>query len=482
MHPQPTRDPLLLATEIDDESSSLHGSNKPDDGLNVAMLKTTVCRHWSKGHCKFGEECGFAHGGTELRKPLKTALCRHFEQGKCRKGNKCGFAHGAEELGTPQPELLTIDSQEPLDPMAANLPSGDAVVPPNKLLVLSLKKKVWRYCTIADQDEFNIKVHYDGYSKQFDEWLPIDSSRISEAAAVSCVESPPNTGAKVIVLSRRKRIWRECTIIDSDLERLKVHYDGYNDDYDEWLLRSSERLRTYDSSRLIGMKKTGLLEQKPTTPEMEPQVVKKSLKQRFKTFVSGSRPAGTANIPEDLYVFCTHPTGMQSEGHYVLVPGKTINKMPYWEAVGTTKIIYSSQRGAWMIGVHDWVETNNGWLSCKDRHYGSFPNQASVWRSYLTPADPWAACDAVVGLTPQRPAPSPSLSIPETVSDGAHTPCWTATPPPRYNHSPTYSQHSQQMNGSFSSNPTGGSPLPPLQQSISSVGSLSVSRHDPYAF
>ena len=35
-------------------------------GLKTTMLKTSLCRHWDRGHCKYGDQCGFAHGDTEL--------------------------------------------------------------------------------------------------------------------------------------------------------------------------------------------------------------------------------------------------------------------------------------------------------------------------------------------------------------------------------------------------------------------------------
>ncbi|KAJ9449644.1 Protein TIS11 [Diplonema papillatum] len=216
------------------------------NNLNGAMLKTSVCRHWVRGYCKFGMDCGFAHGGTELRRPLKTALCRHFEHGHCRKGNDCGFAHGQTELGTPQAELLTIDSQEPLDPSAAELPTGKDALPASTVLVLSSKKKVWRVCTILAQDQSRYHVHYDGYSTQFDEWVNKSSDRTIAPGSIRAASEAPKVGAKVIVLSKRKRVWRQCTVIECQTDLIKVHYDGYSEQFDETLEAASDRIRFYD--------------------------------------------------------------------------------------------------------------------------------------------------------------------------------------------------------------------------------------------
>eukprot|EP00930_Biecheleria_cincta_P102820 TRINITY_DN9464_c0_g2_i2.p1 TRINITY_DN9464_c0_g2~~TRINITY_DN9464_c0_g2_i2.p1 ORF type:complete len:728 (-),score=117.71 TRINITY_DN9464_c0_g2_i2:50-2152(-) len=70
--------------------------------------KVVPCRHWAKGFCQMGDECGFAHDpankGTDNSGFLKTKLCTFFaEMGSCHRGAGCTFAHGEEELGLPQP-------------------------------------------------------------------------------------------------------------------------------------------------------------------------------------------------------------------------------------------------------------------------------------------------------------------------------------------------------------------------------------------
>ncbi|KAJ9452656.1 hypothetical protein DIPPA_25549 [Diplonema papillatum] len=55
------------------EVTKKRSKKNPDDvnsqraRLKPTMLKTSICRHWCKGHCKFGVLCGFAHGESELQ-------------------------------------------------------------------------------------------------------------------------------------------------------------------------------------------------------------------------------------------------------------------------------------------------------------------------------------------------------------------------------------------------------------------------------
>ena len=49
-------------------------------------------------------------------------------------------------------------------------------------------------------------------------------------------------GAPISVLSPSQN-WRECTVIESDKARVKIHYNGYHPEHDEWIAKSSDRLR-----------------------------------------------------------------------------------------------------------------------------------------------------------------------------------------------------------------------------------------------
>ena len=66
--------------------------------------KTEICRYWEiYGYCKYGENCAFAHGESELNhKKLtfnyKTKPCKQFfELGFCSYGSRCQFSHKKKE-------------------------------------------------------------------------------------------------------------------------------------------------------------------------------------------------------------------------------------------------------------------------------------------------------------------------------------------------------------------------------------------------
>lgn len=65
------------------------------------FLKTKLCKHYTKGYCRFEDSCLFAHDVSELMyRPdmTKTKLCnRLMVEGACFNEN-CSFAHGPEEL------------------------------------------------------------------------------------------------------------------------------------------------------------------------------------------------------------------------------------------------------------------------------------------------------------------------------------------------------------------------------------------------
>ena len=65
--------------------------------------KTEICHYWEMyGNCKFGNNCAFAHGDSELKKRkttfnYKTKPCKQFfEIGYCSYGSRCQFSHKKE--------------------------------------------------------------------------------------------------------------------------------------------------------------------------------------------------------------------------------------------------------------------------------------------------------------------------------------------------------------------------------------------------
>ena len=79
----------LLEKESGEECNNFH-----------AKWKTEICRYWDMyGNCKYGENCAFAHGESELNQRqltfnYKTKPCKQFfELGYCSYGSRCQFSH-----------------------------------------------------------------------------------------------------------------------------------------------------------------------------------------------------------------------------------------------------------------------------------------------------------------------------------------------------------------------------------------------------
>ena len=81
-------------------------TEKKEDYNNFkTKWKTEICRYWEMyGECKFGENCAFAHGDSELKQRkltfnYKTKPCKQFfEIGYCSYGSRCQFSHKKESL------------------------------------------------------------------------------------------------------------------------------------------------------------------------------------------------------------------------------------------------------------------------------------------------------------------------------------------------------------------------------------------------
>ncbi|KRW99883.1 hypothetical protein PPERSA_12559 [Pseudocohnilembus persalinus] len=102
--------------------------------------KTILCKHWTQTQtCSRGDSCHFAHGEQELRQETdnqpaeeknpqqanlilqqnwnsglphnyKSVLCRDFSKGGCKFGDNCNYAHGQNELRKKLSYLQTIFS------------------------------------------------------------------------------------------------------------------------------------------------------------------------------------------------------------------------------------------------------------------------------------------------------------------------------------------------------------------------------------
>ncbi|CAE7611242.1 unnamed protein product, partial [Symbiodinium microadriaticum] len=78
------------------------------------LVKTKLCKHFTKGYCRYEGNCTFAHQLDELvyRPDLtKTKWCARFLSGACNVKN-CSFAHSVAELRHVDPARMAATEQE----------------------------------------------------------------------------------------------------------------------------------------------------------------------------------------------------------------------------------------------------------------------------------------------------------------------------------------------------------------------------------
>ncbi|CAK0849536.1 unnamed protein product [Prorocentrum cordatum] len=153
-------------------------------------------------------------------------------------------------------------------------PAGPEFLVGSKITVLS-PSGMRRECTVVQVDMHSVRIHYEGFDSSRDEWLPKDSNRIvvnqqSTQPQGQAVHSPPQSpqpmqqpghglgtsgqqltaqfpkpeflpGSKITVLSP-SGMRRDCTVVQVDLDRVKIHYEGFDSSRDEWLPKDSNRI------------------------------------------------------------------------------------------------------------------------------------------------------------------------------------------------------------------------------------------------
>ncbi|MBI2392223.1 MAG: hypothetical protein HYV09_21730 [Deltaproteobacteria bacterium] len=76
-------------------------------------------------------------------------------------------------------------------------------------------------------------IHYEGYDNSWDEWVGPARIRVMPAPGVRAVGAP--------VSVEWKGSWYPATILSIENGRYFVHYDGYDNSWDEWV--GPERVR-----------------------------------------------------------------------------------------------------------------------------------------------------------------------------------------------------------------------------------------------
>lgn len=87
-------------TQSNGEKALILEPPPPKKRIATLLKKTTLCKHFLRGHCRFEDKCSYAHSADELQsKPnlTKTRMCANWLSGRCRNEN-CTYAHGTEEV------------------------------------------------------------------------------------------------------------------------------------------------------------------------------------------------------------------------------------------------------------------------------------------------------------------------------------------------------------------------------------------------
>lgn len=74
----------------------------PKKRIAKLLKKTSLCKHYMRGNCRFEDKCAYAHQADELSKRpdlAKTRMCVSFLAGSCEKED-CKYAHAFDEVLT----------------------------------------------------------------------------------------------------------------------------------------------------------------------------------------------------------------------------------------------------------------------------------------------------------------------------------------------------------------------------------------------
>jgi len=94
-------------------------------------------------------------------------------------------------------------------------------------------KGTWYPAKVLEAKADQWKIRYDGYSSSWDEWVKADRIR-KPKGATDAGRVRWKVGDPVRVEWKGK--WYPAVILDVDADRYRVHYDGFEDSWDEWVV------------------------------------------------------------------------------------------------------------------------------------------------------------------------------------------------------------------------------------------------------
>ncbi len=93
-------------------------------------------------------------------------------------------------------------------------------------------KGSWYPAQVIDVDGGSSQVHYLGYDDTWNEWVGEDRLRKPRVTTFA-------NGTRVNVLWPKDKTWYRGTVLASQFGMHKVHYDGYSTEWDEWVPTSA---------------------------------------------------------------------------------------------------------------------------------------------------------------------------------------------------------------------------------------------------
>ena len=127
--------------------------------------KTEICRYWEMyGECKFGDNCAFAHGDSELKQRkmtfnYKTKLCKQFfELGYCSYGSRCQFSHKREDLQKQKNENDNVSYWKIIEELLSddNQVSHELVKRPRLMTFENIAS-----CSLEESENSKLKLYED---------------------------------------------------------------------------------------------------------------------------------------------------------------------------------------------------------------------------------------------------------------------------------------------------------------------------------
>jgi hypothetical protein len=101
-----------------------------------------------------------------------------------------------------------------------------------------LWKGTWYPATVKKAKGDQCFIHYTGYGNNWDEWVGPDRIKLRGETAQAAAPSKLDLSVGDPVDVNWKGSWYPAHVISTGKNRWKIHYDGYDNSWDEWVTAS----------------------------------------------------------------------------------------------------------------------------------------------------------------------------------------------------------------------------------------------------